>query len=226
MQYTTEHYVSQDIRTELVRTGQFWIERDAFSPRRDDTTEFFEVVLLGESFGSVCGYTRAFDRLQNVATRRGIDLYAARRTYLAAVEMETQIEAHRAQLENDCPDFNAEVEVLAEVLAERMTQSAARPHYCDTPRASRADYVAGLRDMFGSARLAELDTDDRDNMIRGINELLGLNVQSRTQLTPDELQTVSDALLNDCFTADWTVNWEVATDYLRHREVTRTRRAA
>jgi hypothetical protein len=86
---------------------------------------------------------------------------------------------------------------------------APRPHFLETPRASRAVYLRDQGRMFGAAHHAGLSTDDREAMIAGINRLLGINITSRTQLTPWEMRIVKAAIQEGCFAAGWQVVREV-----------------
>ncbi|HEX8833967.1 MAG TPA: hypothetical protein VF719_07185 [Abditibacteriaceae bacterium] len=95
--------------------------------------------------------------------------------------------------------------VIAALAAASPAQPAApvRPHYLQTPGASRRVYLKAQNEMFGATRNAGLDPDDRDAMIAAIEKLLGISITSRTQMTPGEMRRVIAAAANGKLAAAW-----------------------
>lgn len=67
--------------------------------------------------------------------------------------------------------------------------------------------------MFGAAKEVGLDASNRDAMIGGINQLLGVHATSRTELTPLEMRVVTLALEEGCFARNWRVVREIDVDF-------------
>jgi hypothetical protein len=97
----------------------------------------------------------------------------------------------------------------AKAVETETVETETRPHFLDTPKARRSEYLLAQGRMFGACRNAGLDITDRDGMISGINRLLGINITSRTQLTPWEMRIVKAAIEEGCFAAGWQVVREV-----------------
>jgi hypothetical protein len=84
--------------------------------------------------------------------------------------------------------------------------SANRPAFCEAFPAETETHRAAQRAMFGAARTAQLPAktdDDRAAMIAGINQLLGLRIESRRQLTIEEMQAVVVAIESGAFYGNW-----------------------
>lgn len=81
--------------------------------------------------------------------------------------------------------------------------SALRPAFVEAFPVDLASHRDAQKAMFGAAREAGLDTKG-DEMIEGINALLGLHLSSRRQLTVDEMHVVTVAIEGGAFRSDWT----------------------
>jgi hypothetical protein len=85
--------------------------------------------------------------------------------------------------------------------------SAQRPHFADTFPIEKEAHRTAQRQMFGAARTAGLPTDERNKeaMLRGINQFLGLRIESRTQLTVQEMNAVTVGIDSGAFLPGWKI---------------------
>lgn len=81
-----------------------------------------------------------------------------------------------------------------------------RPPYCAIPGTNRDAYIGAQRAMFGAARAAGLDTDDREGMLDAINGLLNTELTSRTQMIPAEMEFVTVAIEAGYILPGWRPN--------------------
>lgn len=83
--------------------------------------------------------------------------------------------------------------------------SADRPAFVDAFPTLREAHRAAQKAMFGAAHKADLPTNEiaADFMVDGINQLLGLSIGSRRQLTIDEMDAVTVAIEANAFNGRW-----------------------
>ena len=80
-----------------------------------------------------------------------------------------------------------------------------RPRYANKGDARYNDYRSAQCKMYGTCSHANLDTFNDEAMREAIGDFLGIEIQSRTQLTPFEMRLVELAAEENCFAEDWTV---------------------
>lgn len=83
--------------------------------------------------------------------------------------------------------------------------SAFRPAFVEAFPLDTPAHRAAQRALFGAARAAGLPTGEtaKAAMIGAINQLLGLRLESRRQLTVEEMQCVTVAIQSGAIMANW-----------------------
>ena len=129
--------------------------------------EWFTLWICGKEVGSIVGYSRAVSQLKGIARTAGIDIAAVRRAYLAAVQ--------------------AEGETAPEPAPVKQTQ----PRKAQAPR---CPFYGSIRQCFGFARGAGLDTKNDAAMREAFARFLGRDIASRDELNGFDWSICADGI--------------------------------
>jgi len=127
--------------------------------------EWFTLWLCGREVGSIVGYSRAVSQLKGIARTAGIDIAAARIAYLRAVQAEA-------------------AQVPAPV-------KQSQPRKAQAPR---CPFYGSIRQCFGFARGAGLDTKNDQAMREAFARFLGRDIASRDELRGFDWSICADGI--------------------------------
>ncbi len=150
-----------------------------------DGSQWYDLYLVGQHVGITVGYGRAAEQLKVAARCSGIDLDAARLTYVEAIEAQ-EIEAANSAVKVETVQVVALTANAGQTAAKR--QSVARPTKTPCP------FFRSVKRFYAIATEAGLDTKADSEIRAAVGAFFGIEIESRKQLSGGHWQAAADAV--------------------------------